>query len=84
MVENSDLFFVGTVVLKTAVLRYNLRPYQPHRLTTDILVRVETMIKGEPNHGDKYLVFTVRTNKKKVTLPETFVTRLKTSAQKNN
>lgn len=52
MIEESDIVAVGTVEHTI----YVKRPM----LTTDIVIRVTSMIKGEPNMGDDHIIFMVK------------------------
>lgn len=58
--DNSDIVAVGTVSLLEGVFRRHLLGPNKNAICTDVLVRVETMIKGEPNFGDNYIKFMVR------------------------
>ena len=54
-VENSDVVAIGTVLTLTGVYRQNMPPNNQPLITTDILIRVETLIKGETNFGDNHI-----------------------------
>lgn len=54
-VEESDVVAVGRVELLTGVYRKNLIRTGQHLITTDVLIRVETLIKGETNSGPRHI-----------------------------
>ncbi|MDE0184596.1 MAG: hypothetical protein OXP71_03950 [Candidatus Poribacteria bacterium] len=58
-IDNSDIVAIGTVSLLTGVYRENLLGPKKHCICTDVLVRLDTMIKGEPNFGPNYIKFMV-------------------------
>ena len=51
-VTNSDIIVVGRVAHKHYVNRAGI--------TTDIIIRIETLVKGEPNMGDYHVIFMIR------------------------
>ncbi len=55
LVERSEIAVLGTVAIKHHVNR----PAIAHSTvgTTDIVVRIDTLIKGEPNFGDNHIIF---------------------------
>ena len=59
MIEKSDIVCTGTVVTQTGVVRYNIRPGRSRLISSDITVRVDTMIKGEPNLGENHVIFMI-------------------------
>ena len=56
MVEMSSLVFTGEVVDLEFVFRKNIPP----EFTTDITVKVEEMIKGDPNAGENLVKFMIQ------------------------
>lgn len=54
--DDSELIFVGTVTQTEFVYRAETR----YKLTTDVTVSVEDMIKGEPNNGENSVKFMAR------------------------
>ena len=54
--DDSELVFVGTVTHTEFVYRAETR----YKLTTDITVAVEDMIRGEPNNGENSVKFMAR------------------------
>ena len=59
-IENSEIVAIGRVVLLTGQYRGNILPNGGGAICTDVLVRVTTMIKGEPNSGSKHIKFIVQ------------------------
>ncbi len=55
MVEHNDLIVVGTV----ASAQFIFREETPPQFTTDIVINVEEIIKGEPNAGDDRVKFMI-------------------------
>lgn len=60
LVDESTLVVVGTVQHKNYVYREGVLPDGSDSITTDIIVRVGTMIKGTPNFGENYVKFMIR------------------------
>jgi len=56
MIEESDITAVGTVALVTGVYRPNYWA-QGGMIANDIVIRVETMIKGTPNLDSNHIIF---------------------------
>lgn len=59
-VENSQIVAIGRVVLLTGKWRSGILPNGGGAICTDVMVRVETMIKGKPNSGKKHIKFIVQ------------------------
>ena len=55
MVKHSDRVFIGEVIEMEYVFREDLPPQD----TTDITIKVEKMIKGEPNAGEDRVKFMI-------------------------
>ncbi len=58
-IHDSDVVAVGTVVTLTGVYRENMPEEGKNTICTDVLVAVDTMIKGSPNFGKRHIKFTV-------------------------
>ena len=56
MIEESDITAIGTVALVTGVYRPNYWE-QGGMIANDIVIRVETMIKGTPNLDSNHIIF---------------------------
>lgn len=54
-VEKSDVVAIGRVVSLTGVYRQNMPPANSAMITTDVLIRVEHLIKGQTNFGSKHI-----------------------------
>ncbi len=59
MIEESDIAVIGTVAVMTGVYRQDFWFPGHNAITTDVVINVETMIKGEPNLGDTNVIFTI-------------------------
>ncbi len=59
-IDNSSVVATGTVALLTGAYRQNLTGAGKHAICTDVLIRVDTMIKGTPNFGTNHIKFAVR------------------------
>ena len=59
MTDYADLIFTGTVTHKDYIYREGVRHEGGDSATTDIIVRVQTMIKGEPNFGENHVKFMI-------------------------
>ena len=60
MVERRTLVVVGTVEHMDYVYREDVLPGGKDSATTDIIVRVDTLIKGEPNLGENHVIFMIQ------------------------
>ena len=58
-IDKSELVFVGTVQLLSYHDRQNVMPDGAGCVTTDVLVKVETLIKGTPNTGTQHVKFMI-------------------------
>ena len=59
-IDKSEFIAVGTVKLKTYHARDNIVYDGGSMLTTDVLVRIDTLIKGSPNTGTQYVKFMIQ------------------------
>ncbi len=59
-IDKSEVVFVGTVQLLSYHARDNIVYDGGSMLTTDVLVRVDTLIKGTPNTGSRYVKFMIQ------------------------
>lgn len=57
--ERAKIIFTGTVQHKNYVYREGVRPNGGAAATTDIIVRVSEMIKGEANFGENHVKFMI-------------------------
>ena len=58
-VEKCNVVAIGRVVSLTGVYRQNMPPANSPMITTDVLIRVEHLIKGETNFGSKHIKFMI-------------------------
>lgn len=54
-VEKSDVVAIGTVKTLEGVYRQNVLPTGAAMITTDVLIKVEHLIKGETNFGETHI-----------------------------
>ena len=59
LTEHAHLILTGTVRHTNYIYRQGVRPDGGAAATTDIIVRVATMIKGEPNFGENHVKFMI-------------------------
>lgn len=59
MTDRATLIFTGTVKHKNYVYREGIRENGGAGATTDIVVKVSKMIKGEPNFGENHVKFMI-------------------------
>ena len=60
MVEEYEFAALGTVELLTAQYREDISADGTDTICTDVLFRIETLIKGTPNHGTNHMKFIIR------------------------
>ena len=61
LIQGSTLAVVGTV----EEMNYVYRPEIRCKITTDIVVKIDNLIKGKPNAGHRYVDFMIRGGKGK-------------------
>lgn len=59
LVEQSTIVVLGTVAGMEYHYRENVTPYSGGMLTTDIIIDIETLIKGMPNAGKNRVIFMI-------------------------